>query len=144
MLAGLSRKRMLAVGVVLVAVVTAVWLAPLAWAKISINTIDPTATLKANGRLITVTGPVATDTAQPVFMRVTVTQRSTGAMAEGYASFTGTVLPQQWTVQARTIGAKSFDSGPATVVALAQTKVQGLPDDAHQWLVNVTLVKRAD
>jgi hypothetical protein len=124
--------------------IVGVYLAPLAFAKITLNTVDPLATVSHNGRHIRVTGPLSCDQTQPVSMRVTVTQRSTGAVAEGYTTFIGTIVSQQWTVHARTKGQKSFEPGPAVVVALAQSKVipgAGGADDAQQWLVNITLVE---
>jgi len=71
---------MLAVGVVLTAVFAGACLAPLAWAKIAYNTIDPTATLKANGRLITVTGPVVTDTAHAGDCDTAINRRDRGGL----------------------------------------------------------------
>jgi hypothetical protein len=128
----------------IVMIMAGVWFDPLAFAKISMNTVDSAAMVSANGRHIIVTGPLATDHSQPVSMRVTVTQRSTGAVAEGYTTFIGTIVSQQWTVHAKTVGQKSFQPGPAVVVALAQSKVipgAGGADDAQQWLVNITLVE---
>ena len=74
-------------------------------------------------------------------MRVVVTQRSTGAVAEGVALFTGTGDIQQWKVRAVTLTRESFEEGPATAVALARTTLRGQATDAHQWLVNVTLMR---
>jgi hypothetical protein len=112
---------------------------PLVFAKITFNTIDSTAIVSRNGRHIHFTGPISTDQPQPVFMPVTVTQRTTGAIAEGYATLIGNVPVQQWNVHAFSIGAKSFQPGRATAVALAQSRtIPGGADDVHQWLVNVT------
>lgn len=128
--------------IALVLVITGLICAPLANAKIAGNTVNPVAIVSPNGRFITVTGPLATDQTQPVLMRVTVTQRSTGAIAEGYAQVVGTMLSQQWTMNVQAVGVKSFEPGPATVVALAQSRTSLFnADDAHQWLVNVTLVE---
>ena len=41
------------------------------------------------GRQVTVTGPIAVTTGERTELRVTVTQRSTGAVAEGIIFFTG-------------------------------------------------------
>jgi hypothetical protein len=35
-----------------------------------------------------------------------------------------------------------FEEGPATVVAAARTSDDGEITDAHQWLVDVTLIRR--
>ena len=34
----------------------------------------------------------------------------------------------------------AFDAGPAMVVGLARSSINGQATDAHQWLVNVTLL----
>jgi hypothetical protein len=130
------------VGAAVVVIVAGVVCAPLAFARIMKNTVDDVASVSHNGRHISVTGPLSCDQAQPVELRVTVTQRTTGAVAEGYTRFIGTVAEQQWQVQATTLGSAAFEPGPATVVALARSAgPPGRPDDAHQWLVNVTLVE---
>ena len=48
-------------------------LAPVAFAKVVINTIDPLATVTGNGRHIAVTGPIACTPLETAFLRVTVT-----------------------------------------------------------------------
>jgi hypothetical protein len=116
-------------------------LVPLASARVVANTIDPVATLSDFGRQIDLTGPLACDQAQAVKLRVTLTQRTTGAIAEGYASVTGREAVQTWHVHAVAKGPASFAPGQATAVALASsTGSPGHNDDAHQWLVDVTLV----
>ena len=71
---------------------------------------------------------------------MTVTQRSTGAVAEGVIFFTGTGQSNQWEITAVAEGRAAFEAGPATVVALARSAINGQATDAHQWLVNVTLL----
>jgi hypothetical protein len=139
----LGRKRgKWLVGAASVAIVAGVVFAPLAFARIAQNTIDDVAIVSHNGRHLLVSGPLSCDQNQRVVMRVTVTQRTTGAVAEGYTTFIGTVAEQQWEVHATTLGIRGFQPGPATVVALARSAgAPGRPDDAHQWLVNVTLVE---
>jgi hypothetical protein len=117
-------------------------LAPLAFARVVFNTIDPVATVTDNGRQIVVTGPITCDGNQRADLRVTVTQRSTGAVAEGRAVITCTGAEQQWEVRAPTQGKEMFEAGPATAVAVASTSSAGDTDDAHQWLVNITLVRK--
>src|SRR5262245_13477425 len=75
--------------------------APVANAKLAANTIDPTATVGDNGRRIVLTGPIRTDVVEKIYLRVTVTQRSTGAVAEGIAILSGTGEQQQWEVKAK-------------------------------------------
>ena len=71
---------------------------------------------------------------------MTGTQRSTGAVAEGVIFFTGTGQTNQWEVTVVAEGRAGFAAGSATVVGLARSSVNGQSTDAHQWLVNVTLV----
>jgi hypothetical protein len=47
------------------------------------NTIDPVAIVADNGRHLIVTGPIECTHGERVELRVTVTQRETGAVAEG-------------------------------------------------------------
>jgi hypothetical protein len=72
---------------------------------------------------------------------VTVTQRTTGAVAEGYAIFKCTGVTEQWEVHAVAHGKARFEEGPATAVAIASTTARRETTDAHQWLVDVTLVE---
>ena len=118
-----------------------VFVARTAFAKILINTIDPVGIVAQNGRHVTLTGPLAVTAGERVQMRVTVSQRTTGAVAEGYAVFTGTGTTNHWEIEAAVEGDETFEAGPATAVAIARTSVPGQATDAHQWLVNITLVK---
>jgi hypothetical protein len=120
--------------------------APLAFARVVRNTIDPVANLADNGRHLLVTGPIAGDVAgELVHIQVTVTQRTTGAVAKGqtFLTLTGAGLdaPQQWQIQASIHGNEVFAEGPAIAVAIATTSNRGITTDAHQWLVEVTLVR---
>ena len=73
---------------------------------------------------------------------MSVTQRSTGAVAEGRTLITCTgIHTQQWKVHASNHGNETFEAGPATAVGLAVTTSRGKASDAHQWLVNITLVE---
>ena len=128
---------------VLAAIVMAlvgVGIASMAFAGIALNTIDPVAVVTDNGRHIIVTGPIACTEGQRAYLRVTVTQRVTGAVAEGRTLITCTGDTQQWEVFASTQGNETFQEGPATAVALARTTDRGDTDDAHQWLVEITLI----
>jgi hypothetical protein len=105
--------------------------------RLSANTVDPQATI--SGDHIVATGPLRTTQVEWIDMRVTITQRSTGALAEGKARLLGTGADQRWEVDAQVRGAAAFEEGPAVAVALAITTTQGQPTDAHQWLVPITL-----
>jgi len=114
----------------------------LAVAKIMTNTINPVATLTDDGRQVVLTGPIACDGNQPADLRLTVTQRSTGAMAEGTGRIECTPGVKLWEVRAATQGKARFAEGSATAVGLAITSTgRGDADDAHQWLVPVIVVE---
>ena len=107
--------------------------------RLSANTVDPVATLSDDGERIVVTGPLRTTQVEWIDMRVTVTQRTTGSLAEGKLRLLGTGADQHWEVEADVRGVAAFEEGPAVTVALAVTSIQGRTTDAHQWLVPITL-----
>src|SRR5205809_7126475 len=76
------------------AALVGVCLAPLALARIINNTIDPVAIVSGNGLHVVLTGPIACTEGERASLRVTVTQRETGALAEGVALFTCTGVIQ--------------------------------------------------
>jgi len=65
------------------------------FAKIVQNTIDPVGIVAHNGRHVTVTGPISVTAGERAHLRVTVTQPTTGAVAEGSAVLTGTGTTNQ-------------------------------------------------
>ena len=111
-----------------------------AFARVILNTIDSVATVTDNGRLVVATGPLSCTEGERAYLRVTLSQRDTGAVAEGHTFVDCTGEVQQWEVHAFIQGRDTFVEGPATAVAIARTTVRGTSSDAHQWLVNVTLV----
>ena len=125
----------------LLIILAGVFVARTAFARVTYNTIDTVGLVADKGRQVTVTGPVAVTPGERTEMRVTVTQRSTGAVAEGVIFFAGTGQTNQWEVTAVAEGRAAFEAGPATVVGLARSSVHGQATDAHQWLVNVTLLR---
>ena len=118
-----------------------VFVARTAFAKVAFNTIDPVGIVAHHGRHVTLTGPLAFTAGERAHLRVTVTQRTTGAVAEGHLILTGTGTTNQWEVTATVEGRETFEAGHATAVAIARTALHGQATDAHQWLVNITLVK---
>ena len=113
------------------------------FARVILNTIDPVAVLSDDGRSVHVTGPLACDQDQMADLRVTLTQRTTGAVANARIIFPCTTTVQQWEVDLRAKGREIFAPGSATAVALARTTIaDGESDDAHQWLVEITLVSQ--
>jgi hypothetical protein len=111
-----------------------------AFARVVANTIDPVAIVTDDGRHLVVTGPIECTAGERAYLRVTVTQRATGALAEGRTLITCTGDTQQWKVHASTQGNETFQEGPATAVASGRTLARGEATDAHQWLVDITLV----
>jgi hypothetical protein len=116
--------------------------APVVFARIAKNTIDPTAIVTDRGRHVVVTGPISCDAREQAFIDVTVTQRTTGAMAFGRTLRTCNGDTHQWRAHAVVLDKERFEEGPATVVAAARTSDDGEITDAHQWLVDVTLIRR--
>ena len=133
-------QRSVLVPAFVLAAVAGVFVAGTAFARITVNTIDPVALVTHQGRQLVVTGPVACDRIEWVDQRVTVTQRATGAVAEGRVRFVCSTGQQQWEVHAAAHGNEVFAPGPATAVAVAVSGSGGGATDAHQWLVNITLV----
>ena len=141
MFAQRTKKRMIClVPAAIGMTVVGVFVAHTAFARITANTIDLVAIVTDNGRHIIVTGPISCTEGERAYLRVTVTQRSTGAVAEGRTLITCTENTQQWEAHASIQGEETFEEGPATAVAVAHTTGGGETTDAHQWLVNITLV----
>jgi hypothetical protein len=113
--------------------------APPIFAGVALNTIDPVAYRTESGRRVVVTGPIVCTAGEGVKLRVTVTQRSTGAVGQGHTRFTCTGALQQREVWVAHDKKAAFADGVATAVAFARTTAQGTPMDAHQWLVEVTV-----
>ena len=126
----------------LVLTLVVVFIAPAAFARITLNTIDPFATIKTNGRQIIVTGPVECTAGETFDVRVTVTQRATGALAEGHTRFKCSGATQHWLIDAKTHGREAFQPEAATAAAVGITSSRGQATDSHQWLVNITLISQ--
>lgn len=134
----ISRSRTLAAAVLFLTM-GGVLSAQTAFARITANTMNPVALVTDGGRHVLVTGPVACTAGERLHLRVTVTQRSTGAVAEGRTLATCTGDTQLWEVHASALGPASFEAGPATATALGRTVDHGTSTDANQWLVGLTL-----
>ncbi len=136
-----TKKRVIClVAAAMVMTLMGVLIARTAFAGIQVNTINPAAIVTGNGRHLLVTGPITCTAGERAYIRVTVTQRATGAVAEGHTLVRCTGDIQQWEVRASTKGRETFGEGPAVAVALAGTTAGGAATDAHQWLVGITLV----
>ena len=92
------------VSAAIVLTLAGVFVASMAFAKLTLNTIDPVAIVAGGGRHLIVTGPINCTAGERVELRVTVTQRTTGAVAEGYAIFNCAGVSEQWEVHAVTHG----------------------------------------
>jgi prepilin-type N-terminal cleavage/methylation domain-containing protein len=110
--------------------------------RIDSNTIHPTATITNSGKNVVVSGPISATEGADIHLRVTLTQRSTGAVAEGRTRFVATGAIETWEVTVDNQGDERFRPGSAAGVALATAEDRRDVTDAHQWLVNVTLVER--
>ncbi len=122
------------------AIVAGLVAAQMAFARISKNTIHPVAVVTENGRHVVVTGPLACTLGERAYLSVTITQRTTGAIAEGRAFVICTGDEEAWGVDAAVQGKERFEVGPALAVAIAWTVKRGDTTDAHQWLVPITLI----
>ena len=78
----LKQRRPWLVSAALLAIVAGVFVARTAFARIVRNTIDPVALVNDKGRQLVLTGPIAITDGEKAVMRVTVTQRTTGAVAD--------------------------------------------------------------
>lgn len=131
-------------GAVVAAVALVVLAAP-ARGGTYLNTMQPTATV--HGRQVEVTVVYGCDAGQHVAVRVDVTQRHVGAVAEGTWQGTCAPEPQQIAVSLNTTGTQSFvpsasarDDQVVEACALAVTLTRGRPDDSHQWCKDLTLL----
>jgi hypothetical protein len=138
---GYSYRQVRRIGVSVVAYVAviAVLTEPAA-ARIVINTIDPVAAVTDDGRHVVVTGPLTCTPGERAFLHVTVTQRETGAIAEGNTTVRCTGNSGQWEAHVTVRVGAAFQQGPATAVASARTRTHNEVTDSHQWLVNIMLV----
>lgn len=111
-------------------------------AAISRNTITPEAGISKAGRIISVTGPIECSDGDALKVRTTVTQASTGAIAEGYARLRCNGELQEWSARAFNFGLASFEPGAAQACALGITYKSGKVTDIRQWCPanDITLV----
>jgi hypothetical protein len=100
---------------------------------------DHAGVLTVGGGAVRVSGPITCTGGDIVLIRATVSQGSTGAVAEGVWSkrCTGTAL--QWHITAIVTDAGHFAAGGADGVGLAIISSRGIPGTAVQWLRRLTL-----
>lgn len=99
------------------------------------NTIDPDVTMNENGRHLSVKGPIACSEGELLRIRLTVTQASTGALAQGYTSLdcAGNDVDLEWSLTAVTYGTARFEEGEAQACALGLTRIGNEVTDIRQW-----------
>lgn len=99
------------------------------------NTIDPDVTMNQNGRHLSIRGPIACDTGELLRIRITVTQATTGALAQGYTSLdcAGEDVDLEWSARAVTYGAARFEEGEAQACAMGLTRIGKTVTDIRQW-----------
>jgi hypothetical protein len=114
-----------------------------AFAGVALNTIDRKAIMDTDHRVVEVTGPLRCTRTERATIRVTVSQRTTGAVAEG--RWRGLCRPttRTWTARSVTAHASpSFRTGTAKACALGVTRQGRTVTDAKQWCKRIQLVKR--
>jgi len=95
---------------------------------------DRAGLLASGGDRVRLSGPVDCSVGDTVSIRATVSQLSTGAVAEGVWSkpCTGTVL--HWHITAIVNDGVHFSTGSADGVGLAVIRDHGVPRSAIQWI----------
>ena len=114
-------------------------------AGVSFNTIDREATLDAGGHVVDATGPIRCSQLERARIRVTVSQRATGAVAEGRWRGRCRRTTRTWTAR-RFVqrGAAIFEAGTAQACALAVTRTAERATDAKQWCRTIELTRRTN
>ena len=100
---------------------------------------DHTGALTNGGGAVRVSGPIACKAGDSVRIRATVSQVSTGAVAEGFWSkrCTGTTL--HWHITAIVTDGAHFAAGGAEGVGVAIIRRHRVPGSAVQWISPLTL-----
>jgi hypothetical protein len=91
------------------------------------------------GLAVKLSGPVTCPAGDTVSLRATISQRSTGAVAQGSWSKVCTGPGQQWHTTASVTDDVTMSAGCAHAAGLATIRHAGKPVDAFQWLRTVTL-----
>jgi hypothetical protein len=100
---------------------------------------DRAALLSDGGGTVLVSGPITCRVGDSVRVRATVSQASTGAVAEGLWSrrCTGTLM--HWHITAIVNDGAHFSAGGADGAGLAIIRRHGVPRSAIQWISPLTL-----
>ena len=100
---------------------------------------DRAALLANGGVTVLVSGPITCRVGDSVRIRATVSQASTGAVAEGLWSKRCTGRPMHWHITAKVTDGAHFSAGGADGAGLAISRRHGLPGSAIQWIRPLTL-----
>ena len=104
------------------------------------NTINAEAHVRHNGREILVEGPIRCDKRETLRLRVTISQKATGAIAEGDTEEAATGGFQCWEVVAKCRGEAVFEEGWAQASVLGTTWLKGRITDVAQWAGDLVLM----
>jgi hypothetical protein len=116
-----------------------------AGAGVVLNTIDREATLDDAGRVVETTGPIRCSARERASIRVTISQRTTGAVAEGRWRGGCRLTTTTWTARRfAPHGSATFQPGMAKACALGITRRDSEVTDAKQWCRTVRLVRDAN
>jgi hypothetical protein len=100
---------------------------------------DRAALLANGGVTVLVSGPITCRVGDSVRIRATVSQVSTGAVAEGLWSKRCTGTELHWHITAIVTDGVHFSAGGAEGVGLAIIRRQGTPGSAVQWIRRLAL-----
>lgn len=105
------------------------------------NTINPDVTMNGGGNVLSVRGPIGCDDGELLRLRLTVTQATTGALAQGYTSLDCTGDDVEWSLKAIAYGKARFEEGEAQACAMGLTRIGNTVTDIRQWCAanNVTI-----
>ena len=95
--------------------------------------------LTNGGRGVNVSGPIGCPAGDSVQLRATVSQRSTGAVAQGFWNKVCAGSGQHWHTTASVTDGVTMSAGCVHATGLAIVRHAGKPVDAFQWLRTVTL-----
>ena len=129
---GLPMARIFKLALVVVVVVMALVVQP-ALAVIRSNTIDPNATLGSSGRTVEVSGPIACDEGERLWILVGVAQASSGAWGTGLTVLKCTGELQRWSVKVLALSGAAFEPGHAQACAFGVTRKHATTTDTRQW-----------
>jgi hypothetical protein len=100
---------------------------------------DRAALITSGGGTVLVSGPITCRVGDSARIRATVSQASTGAVAEGLWSNRCTGTPMHWHMTATVTDGVHFSVGGADGAGLAIIRRQGVAGGAIQWIRPLTL-----